>query len=158
MLVVTAANGCTVEAAYQVIDASATPDIATSGNILSCTATSVQINGATSVADATFEWSGPNNFTADIANPMVSTAGMYTLIVTDNSNGCSDMMMLEVEADEDIPQATIEGQVLDCNLTEFTLEVCLAIPTSLFHGRDLVISRPMLPIRWSLRQECIPFY
>lgn len=53
--------------------------------------------------------SGQNTF-----NPVVSAPGDYTLIVTDNDNGCSSTAVVNVSANTDVP--TIAGvQVIDPN-------------------------------------------
>ena len=44
----------------------------------------------------TWNWSGPNGFTADIQNPKTDSAGYYQLIVTEIRNGCTDTATVKV--------------------------------------------------------------
>lgn len=44
-----------------------------------------------------YQWIGPNGYSSDIANPIVSAAGIYELIVSDAATGCgSDTASVEV--------------------------------------------------------------
>ncbi|WP_348636616.1 T9SS type A sorting domain-containing protein [Mariniflexile litorale] len=52
---------------------------------LSCANSQVTINGSSSIAGASYSWSGPNGFTSSDQNIMVSTAGNYTLTVTNST-------------------------------------------------------------------------
>ncbi|AKD56935.1 SdrD B-like domain-containing protein [Spirosoma radiotolerans] len=59
------------------------------GGVLTCSQPSVTLAGAAQYRDGspatqvTYNWSGPNGFTASIQNPVVSLAGTYTLTVSD---------------------------------------------------------------------------
>ncbi|WP_139281109.1 hypothetical protein, partial [Reichenbachiella agariperforans] len=55
---------------------------------LSCGNPSVNIMGAPTLSDATYNWSGPNSFQADTQNVTVSDPGTYTLTITSNA-GCT---------------------------------------------------------------------
>ena len=74
-------------------------------------------NGSTTGSTISYSWitttgvftSGQNTF-----NPVVSAPGDYTLVVTDNGNGCSSIDVVTVSANTDVP--TIAGvQVIDPN-------------------------------------------
>jgi hypothetical protein len=56
---------------------------------LTCTTTSVALSGTSSTSGVTYAWTGPNSFTSSAQNPTVSTAGVYTLTVTNPVNGCT---------------------------------------------------------------------
>ncbi|SFE06872.1 hypothetical protein SAMN05518672_104360 [Chitinophaga sp. CF118] len=64
------------------------PDISATGGSLACF-TSVTLNANTSVANATYSWTGPNSFTSAAKNPTVSTAGTYVVTVKNPVNGCT---------------------------------------------------------------------
>ena len=62
---------------------------ATAGGILSCINSSVVLNGSSSASGVTYSWTGPGGFTNVAQNPSVSTAGIYTLKVTNSTTGCT---------------------------------------------------------------------
>jgi hypothetical protein len=64
------------------------PDISATGGALACF-TSITLNANTSVANATYSWTGPNSFSSTAKNPTVSTAGTYTVTVKNPVNGCT---------------------------------------------------------------------
>jgi len=44
----------------------------------------------------TYAWTGPNGFTSDIQNPIVTDAGIYTVVCTD-ANGCTGTADIDVQ-------------------------------------------------------------
>ncbi len=56
---------------------------------LTCTITEVALAGASNVPNATFSWTGPNNFTSTVSNPTVNLPGQYDLTITDPGDGCT---------------------------------------------------------------------
>ncbi len=83
-------NGCT---STSVISANInttviTPTaLASPSGVLNCTNTSVGLTGNPS-SGVSYLWSGPSSFTSSLQSPTVATAGVYTLVVTNSSNGC----------------------------------------------------------------------
>ena len=85
---------------------------ATATDQFDCVTFEVTLDGTASAVGATisYEWttatgvieSGQNTF-----NPVVSAPGDYTLIVTDNANGCTSIAVVNVTANTDVP--TIAG-------------------------------------------------
>jgi len=73
------------------------PDLTATGAALAC-ATSVTINASSSVSGATYSWTGPNSFTSLSRTPSVSTAGTYTVTVTNPANGCTSQQSVTVTA------------------------------------------------------------
>ncbi|MBS1565960.1 MAG: hypothetical protein JST39_16340, partial [Bacteroidetes bacterium] len=73
------------------------PDLTATGAALAC-ASSVSINASSSVSGATFAWTGPNSFTSALQNPTVSTAGTYTVTVTNPATGCTSSKNVTVTA------------------------------------------------------------
>lgn len=110
ILVTNTANGCTSVASVDVT-ADLDPPIATStGSTLDCTETSTTVsgNGSSTGSNIQYQWSGPiilsgqNDLEATVGQP-----GLYTLVVTDNTNGCTAATVAEVEDDSNAPDATI---------------------------------------------------
>ncbi|WPV66119.1 T9SS type A sorting domain-containing protein [Chitinophaga sp. LS1] len=84
-------NGCTTSDSLTVqqnISPAANVQASNNGP-LTCTKTTVQITGSSTSSDVTYKWSGPSNYTATTAQANVTTAGTYTLVVTNTQNGCT---------------------------------------------------------------------
>ena len=77
--------------------------------ILNCQNTTVTISATSSATNSGFSWTGPGNFTSNIANPVVSLAGVYELVVTDLDNGCTNSIQALVMATTP-PTAQISAQ------------------------------------------------
>ena len=62
---------------------------ATAGSSLTCTNTSVNLLGASGSSGVSYSWTGPNSYSSNTQNPVVTTPGIYTLVVTNSTTGCS---------------------------------------------------------------------
>ncbi len=111
VLTVTGANGCTSQAEAVVELDSTVPGAQAAGGMLTCTALSVQLTGA---GNGGFSWIGPNGFTSNDQNPLVSAAGIYVLTVT-GANGCTSIAEAVVEQDDNSPGAQATGGTLTCS-------------------------------------------
>lgn len=127
VLTVTGANGCTATATAQVNGDSSLPQVSATGGTLTCSTDSVMLQGNSTTAGVTFEWSGPGGFTSPLQNPNVGQAGTYTLVVS-APNGCSAQTSVEVDEDFDEPDAFAEGDTLDCQHPSVTLSGGSATP------------------------------
>ena len=101
---------------------------------LGCRDTAVILEGQNSSVGAifTYKWSADNGGTIfsgeNGSNPLVKTAGTYTLTVTNTRNGCTDIDVVQVTKDETLPAADAgPNQALDCETGEVVLT---AIPPS----------------------------
>ncbi|WP_405207297.1 T9SS type A sorting domain-containing protein [Aquimarina sp. LLG6339-5] len=94
--------------------------IAQVDGVLSCTQPEVTINGSATVDNPIYSWTGPNGFTSSSQNITVSTAGDYTLTVS--NSGCSDAVTVTVEGSAVVPDimATVSGS-LECAVSSVTL-------------------------------------
>lgn len=93
---VTNNDGCTKTAT-----ATVQPHVAAPYVFLSVVTTAGQrrLNCSTFATNPTYAWTGPNNFTANIANPVITAAGTYTVLVTDGSAlGCQTYKSIAVPA------------------------------------------------------------
>lgn len=83
----TSANG-TGSASVTITENKTPPDVTATGGSLAC-ASSVTLSASSSVSGVTYSWTGPNSFTSTSRTPVVSTAGTYTVTVTNPANGCT---------------------------------------------------------------------
>ncbi len=70
--------------------------------ILDCNQTSTQLVAVPSEAGAQFEWTGPNFFFSDEADPEVGAPGVYTVIASFD-DGCTALDSVEVSVDDAVP-------------------------------------------------------
>ncbi len=118
-LVVTDLLGCEQTAAIAVNGDFQQPDISVIGAQLDCNNPTTILSGNSTTPDATFSWTGPNGFTADIRNPEISEPGDYVFTVT-GPNGCTSSGPLTVIRDETLaPVAGFDVEIttdLEVNL------------------------------------------
>jgi len=93
------------------------PDLSATGGSLSCGATSVTLNANSSVANVSYSWTGPNNFTSTVKNPTVSTAGNYTVTVRDPANGCTASQTVSVTSGAAVTNTWVEDFALSNGTT-----------------------------------------
>jgi len=122
LVVTNPANGCTSSDTATVAGSGGNIDALASGGVLTCTASSVQLNGSTSSTGASFSWTGPGGFTSIQQNPTATTAGIYTLTVTDASGNCTASDTALVSEDANLPGATATGATLTCVVTSVQLQ------------------------------------
>jgi len=118
-------NGCvdvscvTVNADFAIPTA-----VATVSGEINCVNTCVNLDasGSSQGANISYQWNGPNNFNSTQISPEVCVSGNYTLIVTDNSNGCTASAIVDVTENTVVPSVTISTSGdLNCNNTSVTL-------------------------------------
>jgi gliding motility-associated-like protein len=122
-------NGCTAEDNITIDENITTPNAEIeTPETLSCTASSVQLDGTNSDqgSNFSFEWTTQNgNYESgdDTLEPTVNAAGEYTLIITNDENGCTSAETIEVFGDNSLPIADAGlPQNLDCVTTEIDLD------------------------------------
>ncbi len=122
------ASGCTQTDIVEVTSDNATPTADAGANqLLTCTATSVIIDGSLSSAGVTYEWDGPSGFNDFTISPTVSTAGLYTLTVTNLTNGCTAQDIVDVTASAGLPTANAGvDQLITCTTISATLNGVLS--------------------------------
>ena len=93
LIVTDNSNGCTAQSSVEVLADENTPTAnAGATQTITCTTSQVTLNGSGSSTgtDFTYEWQDENvNSISTSQNPSTSQIGVYTIIVTDNSNGCT---------------------------------------------------------------------
>ena len=125
---VTDANGCTDDATVTINEDLVDPTAAATVNgIIDCINTSISLSGSGSSvgSEFTYLWttSGGNIVSGDTTlDPVVDSGGTYTLTVTNNNNGCEDMVSVTVTEDTNPPSADAgPGDELTCVVTSVVL-------------------------------------
>ncbi len=119
-------SGCTSQMEVNITEDMQAPiaDAVPSG-ILSCLESEVILDASGSTANGTIEYEWFNDLNTSIGNTIevtVASSGMYQLIITDNSNGCTDQVFVMVDEDPDVPTINIDApELLNCTITEVLL-------------------------------------
>ncbi|MBC7776735.1 MAG: T9SS type A sorting domain-containing protein [Phycisphaerae bacterium] len=126
--VVSSVNGCIGNGTVQVLTDAIIPGVtATNSGPITCASLSSQLTASSNVPGATFAWSGP------CANGTTATcAGVYTVVVTNPANGCTNTATTTVLSDVNIPQVTAQGGVLTCTVLEIPLTATTNAPNGAF--------------------------
>lgn len=98
-------NGCTATASVTVNE-DVTPFTTDAGSnqVITCTETSVQLNGSASIPNVDFLWSGPGIISGQTTpNPVVNQVGVYTLTATNPINGCTSSSNTLVSSSVNLP-------------------------------------------------------
>jgi|JI10StandDraft_1071094.scaffolds.fasta_scaffold01156_18 hypothetical protein len=111
---VTNSQGCTASANAEVTVNNQTPIVSTTGGSLTCTSPSALISATSTTSNVTYAWTGPNGFTSNIANPTVSTAGTYNVVVTAPNNCVANGSAL-VTANTTPPTSSLASGVITCS-------------------------------------------
>ena len=103
-------NGCTETAVAIVGDFVPPTAVATADQLLSCTTTSVFLNGSGSSfgPEFSYAWSTNNGIVSSggtTLNPTVSSVGLYVLTVTNDLSGCTQTASVEVFASPEVTAA-----------------------------------------------------
>ncbi|MBK8920028.1 MAG: hypothetical protein IPM81_00695 [Saprospirales bacterium] len=115
-ILATTANGCTASATAQVLADTAAPALALVGSTISCLQSAVTIQAIFQPGAATVAWTGPQNFSSSLANPLTAIPGTYMAVAT-LPNGCSASASLQVPVDTIAPQITASAGRLTCSQT-----------------------------------------
>lgn len=102
-------NGCSNQSTVQVFADINVPSVTTTNTgTINCFSPTVQIIASTTATPVSFTWSGPGiisgNGTATIT---VNNSGVYTLTLTNTSNGCSSIVTNSVASDNTSPSPTL---------------------------------------------------
>jgi gliding motility-associated-like protein len=119
-------SGCSTTATTEVApDANLPAADAGPGATLDCNIQQVSLtgSGSSNSGNMSFEWLDPNGLPiSNLENIDVNTAGVYTLIITDNVNSCTAESLVEVVLDDLLPVVD-QGpdQFLDCEIDQVIL-------------------------------------
>ncbi|MFN4256993.1 MAG: HYR domain-containing protein, partial [Saprospiraceae bacterium] len=109
-------NGCSATATAAVSQNIVFPAASATGSALTCTNATGQISASTNVPNATFSWSGPNSFGTHTASATVNVGGIYTVIITNPVNGCTNSAFANVVENRTPPVADAgDDRRLNCH-------------------------------------------
>ena len=119
-------SDCTIEETIIVTDNFLEPNADAGNNqIITCDVADVQLDGSNSSSgnDFSYEWFNSNNVLLGNNQMLtVETPDEYILIVTDNTNGCSNTSTVIVTPDENIPVVEIDNDgILSCLQSQVNL-------------------------------------
>ncbi|MDW8228467.1 MAG: choice-of-anchor V domain-containing protein [Saprospiraceae bacterium] len=129
-VIVTDSKGCTRSAQVTVM-ANITPPNANAGPsvTLTCSQPLATLNGAGSSSGPNFsyQWTASNGGNivsgANTLNPVVNAAGTYTLVVTNNVNGCTSSASTTATSNQQPPTAVATAGVITCAQSSATVQV-----------------------------------
>ena len=126
-------NGCEFRATATVVrvDTAFAVSAAPMG-ALSCTAGEVMLMANSSLKNAQFAWSGPDNFTSTEPSPMASKSGIYQLLVTNPGTGCTQAREIVVLENKTAPTGSISSGNLSCGALSAQLSVIPDQPGMIF--------------------------
>ena len=130
-LTVTAPNGCTSTNVATATPDSNAPSATAAAGTLTCAVTSLPLAGTSNLATVTWQWNGPGGFSSTQQNPTVNTPGVYTLVITNPQNGCTDSATATVAADVQGPHVSLAIPAqLNCTVTQVSLSATVQTPGS----------------------------
>jgi thiol-disulfide isomerase/thioredoxin len=98
---------------------------------LTCAVTTTTLSAAASSAgpNITYQWSNNSNVVGTSSTVEVQDPGVYNLLVTDTSNGCTSTSSVEVTEDVTTPSISVTNAELTCAIN--SAEICATVaPTS----------------------------
>jgi gliding motility-associated-like protein len=128
-------NGCTSSGTVAVTASTGLPNVTPGSNgTLTCLINNVTISGNSTTSGVTYAWTGPTvgtpaGSTPTSASTNVSTAGTYTLTVTDPSNNCVASTQVTVNTNLTTPQLTVgPNLLLSCSVSSVNLTASSTTP------------------------------
>lgn len=142
LIVTSAVNGCTATANSCITQNTTSPSSnAGLDQSLTCASPTVTLNGTSVPSSCTPVWTGGVASGSNSFNATASSAGDYTLTVTNPANGCSATDVVQVTANASIPTITISvSNTLTCANTTATISASssAALPNYLWSGPSVV--------------------
>jgi gliding motility-associated-like protein len=131
-------TGCKTIRTLTVPEDKAAPDITIdAAGIITCIKPSVTIHSTTSIINYTALWSTSNGTilgASNLLDVVVTKAGLYTLTITNNDNGCSTSKNILVTADNVRPDITVDKNPakLTCLVSQVELFGTSLTPSAIY--------------------------
>ena len=115
---VTNALGCSTASTSVSVTVNPNPSATATGGLITClrNQTEVTLTASSNINNATYAWSGPNNFSSASQNPVTSAGGTYTVVVTNPTTGCNASATAVVTTNTVAPSASATGGHIDCEV------------------------------------------
>jgi len=127
------ANGCATTASVTVTEDKQPPVVSATGGTLTCAEPTATLRAVSSSATSTFVWTGPGIVSgAATATPSVTQPGTYSVLITDERNGCSSTVTAVVNENKTAPEITVTGGTLTCSNPQITVRAFSATAGALF--------------------------
>lgn len=126
-------NGCTRAASVTVNNNTFPPVVTISSGDLSCTQSSVVLTATSTAPSSTYAWSGPSGYSSALAQPTVTQPGVYTVTVTDATNGCTGTATTTVNAVNTPVSVGINGGTLTCSQLSIVLTASSNTPLATYN-------------------------
>lgn len=108
------------------------PDLQLNSDVLTCSIEEVEIMSSTKDNIQSYSWTGKNNFTSALANPMVKDSGTYNVTVV-GANGCSTTASIEVKAQYTEANIDIDYKDLNCKVPSCILSYTVDVGIDSMH-------------------------
>ena len=159
-MTVTGSNGCPTSTTFEVFIDEDTPTVmAEVMNTITCDMSTATIEAESNSMNANFEWTGPTGFVPTSGESInVTLPGTYTLIVTDNINGCEappvEVMVLDDREDPDVATMTT---VVTCEDMIFSISASSMVNNAMYSwsGQGLTGTDPILEVTQAGSYEVI---
>ncbi|TAG18609.1 MAG: DUF11 domain-containing protein, partial [Cytophagales bacterium] len=116
-------NGCTETTIATVTQNIAKPTVTAAGGRLTCAVTSLNLSATGNPATVTYAWTGPSiTAGSNTATPTINQPGVYTVIVTNPINGCTETTTATVTQSILKPTATATGGQITCAVSSIALQ------------------------------------
>lgn len=130
ILVVTAPNSCISRDTVTITQDVQAPNASATGGTIDCTSSQTVINGASTTANVTYSWAGPNQTSFQGAAPTVTQPGTYTLTVQ-GANACTATATATVNPNLSSPVVNLTGAgTLTCTTKSLLLSAAVNSPVS----------------------------
>ncbi|MDO8366716.1 MAG: gliding motility-associated C-terminal domain-containing protein [Saprospiraceae bacterium] len=161
LTVTNTSNFCTETASVTIMQDIQSPVVnAGADNLLTCVITSLPLQAqitSSSSPSIGYQWSTPNGQIlsgGNTANPIIGASGNYSVIVTDNLNGCTSTDQLLISEDVILPTAIIASPLtLSCAVQQVSLNATASSPGANFDydwttpsGNFVSIQNPQQPV------------
>jgi SprB repeat/Secretion system C-terminal sorting domain len=129
---VTDKNGCTSVKANTITANTTPPDLSLNVESLSCNKSVAKLKAVSSVANASFLWAGPNNFSSTRKDTSASSIGNYSCTITNLSNGCSTSATATLSSTAATPDLMLSAEGITCAKAVAKLKASSTIPNATF--------------------------
>jgi gliding motility-associated-like protein len=106
-------NDCPRADTFEVIEVDLPFNAFASADTITCIKTEATLSGFSDSTNVTFDWSGPNGFSASGPTVMTSDSGLYILTVTYDSL-CSTTDTVRVVKADGLPDVSLTGDTITC--------------------------------------------